>query len=96
MTMLIITELFKLIESLDDDEEKAKFKEQFNFLKQTVETKMKLFEESIDKLSLDPSTPDRLIFRDRRCFFNVDKSVDQSVNDAIDVLFPSADCKKEI
>jgi hypothetical protein len=93
--MLFVSEVFKLIESLDNDENKAKVKEQFNFLKQTVETKLKLFEESIDKMSLDPSTPDRLIFRDRRCFFNVCQKVDESIKHAIDVLFPTSNKNKK-
>ncbi|EXX61975.1 uncharacterized protein OCT59_001897 [Rhizophagus irregularis] len=46
--MLFVSQVFELIESLDDDEAKAKIKEQFNFLKQTVDTKLKLFEESIE------------------------------------------------
>ncbi|CAB4481717.1 hypothetical protein RhiirA5_405204 [Rhizophagus irregularis] len=40
--MLFVSQVFELIESLDDDEAKAKIKEQFNFLKQTVDTKLKL------------------------------------------------------
>ncbi|CAB4408404.1 unnamed protein product [Rhizophagus irregularis] len=87
--MLFVSQVFELIESLDDDEAKAKIKEQFNFLKQTVDTKLKLFEESIENMSLDPSTPDKLIFRDRRSFFNVDQGVDKSIKDAIDILFPT-------
>lgn len=89
--MLFISQVFELIEKLDDDEIKAKFKEQFNFLKQAVDTKLKLFEESIENMSLDPSTPDKLIFRDRRSFFNVDQGVDKSIGNAIDILFPSSD-----
>ncbi|CAB5169324.1 unnamed protein product [Rhizophagus irregularis] len=34
--MLFVSQVFELIESLDDDEAKAKIKEQFNFLKQTL------------------------------------------------------------
>ncbi|PKY19207.1 hypothetical protein RhiirB3_432214 [Rhizophagus irregularis] len=72
--MLFVSQVFELIESLDDDEAKAKIKEQFNFLKQTVDTKLKLFEESIENM---------------RSFFNVDQGVDKSIKDAIDILFPT-------
>ncbi|CAB4401116.1 unnamed protein product [Rhizophagus irregularis] len=40
--MLFVSQVFELIESLDDDEAKAKIKEQFNFLKQTNDGKKKL------------------------------------------------------
>src|SRR5688572_483977 len=84
-------EFFSAILSSNEKRD-AMIKEQFELLKKVVESKMRLFEESIENMSADPAVPDKVIIRHSRYDFDVSEEAGEffdKVTGVIDSLFPS-------